>query len=149
MEALKDSLAAAANVSALLDTSYPPEQPSASSDDYSSSSISFIAFADVSVAAVHVPPPSCSPPPPPLVPAVAALSNVNFAVQPGSRLAVVGAAGAGKTSLCFALLKMLPLASGDITFDGRSVRSFDTDSISRLISYAIPSLICQLVFDMD
>ena len=66
------------------------------------------------------------------------LSNVNFGVQPGSRLAVVGAARAGKTSLCLALLKMLPLASGDILFDGRSVRSLLADSISTLIAY-VPS----------
>ena len=59
-------------------------------------------------------------------------------MQPGSRLAVVGAARAGKTSLCLALLKMLPLASGDILFDGRSVRSLHADSISTLIAY-VPS----------
>jgi ABC-type multidrug transport system fused ATPase/permease subunit len=140
MDALKDSLAAAANVSALLDTAYSTQQPPASHSDSSPSSISFIAFADASVAAVHVPPTPHSPAPPsyPLVPAVAPLHNVNVGVQPGSRVAVVGAQGAGKTSLCFALLKMLPLASGDISFDGKSVALFDTDSISRLISY-VPS----------
>ncbi len=33
---------------------------------------------------------------------------------------------------------MVPLAAGDISFDGRSIHLFDTDSISRLISY-VPS----------
>lgn len=141
MESLKDSLAAAANVSALLDVAYTPQQLGAPSDDLSlPSSISFIAFSDANIAAIHVPPPSPSPAssPYPLVPAVASLSNINFGVHPGSRLAIVGAHGSGKTGLCFALLKMVPLASGDILFDGCSVRMFDTDSISRLISY-VPS----------
>lgn len=64
MDALKDSLAAAANVSALLDTAYSTQQPPASHSDSSPSSISFIAFADASVAAVHVPPTPHSPAPP-------------------------------------------------------------------------------------
>ncbi len=142
MESLKDSLAAAANVSALLDVAYSPQHPGGSSpSDHSlPSQISFIAFSDASVAAIHVPPAphSAAPSPQPLVPAIASLSNVSFGVQPGSRLAVVGAPGAGKTSLCFALLKMVPLASGDISFDGCSVHKFDADSLSRLISY-VPS----------
>jgi ABC-type cobalamin/Fe3+-siderophores transport system ATPase subunit len=50
----------------------------------------------------------------------------------------VGAHGSGKTSLCFALLKMVPLAAGDISFDGRSIQMFATDSISSMISY-VPS----------
>jgi len=86
MDALKDSLAAAANVSSLLDTAHHPQQSSVSSDDPSPpSSISFIAFADASIAAIHVPPPSPSSAPPlhPLVPAVAPLSHVNVGVQPG------------------------------------------------------------------
>lgn len=141
MESLKDSLAAAANVSALLDVAYTPQQPVDPTDDHSlPGSISFIAFSDASIAAIHVPPHphSAVPLSHPLVPAVASLSNINFGVQPGSRLAIVGAHGTGKTSLCFALLKMVPLASGDVSFDGCSIRMFDTDSISRLISY-VPS----------
>jgi ABC-type multidrug transport system fused ATPase/permease subunit len=141
MESLKDALASAASVTALLDTTSPHQQPRFSTEDQTfSSSISSVVFTDASVAAIHVPPPSLSANAPShsLVPAVASLSSVNFAVQAGSRLAVVGARGSGKTSLCFALLKLVPLASGDISFDGRSVQLFDTESISRLIAY-VPS----------
>ncbi len=86
MEALKDSLSAAANVSALLDMAYSSNQPAVSPDESSSpASISFIAFADVSVAAIHVPPrPSISTiKPNSQVPAVATLAHVNIGVQPG------------------------------------------------------------------
>jgi ATP-binding cassette, subfamily C, bacterial CydC len=47
-----------------------------------------------------------------------ALHGVDLAVAPGERVAVVGASGAGKTSLVHALLRFWPLASGTASLGG-------------------------------
>lgn len=46
------------------------------------------------------------------------LDNVNIRVQPGTLVAVIGRVGAGKSSLIQAILKELPLHSGDIEVNG-------------------------------
>lgn len=47
-----------------------------------------------------------------------AVDSVRFAVQKGESVALIGANGAGKTSLMLALVGVLPLRSGDISVDG-------------------------------
>lgn len=46
------------------------------------------------------------------------LDQVNIRVQPGSLVAVIGRVGAGKSSLVQAILKELPLTSGEILVNG-------------------------------
>lgn len=50
-----------------------------------------------------------------------ALDNVSLSVVEGETLAVIGANGAGKSTLLGALAGALPLTSGDIRLDGRSI----------------------------
>src|SRR5262249_6404966 len=47
------------------------------------------------------------------------LTDVSFALAPGSIVAVVGPNGAGKSSLLEAILGLLPISGGRVTFDGR------------------------------
>lgn len=47
------------------------------------------------------------------------LDNVNIRVQPGTLVAVIGRVGAGKSSLIQAILRELPLNSGEIKVDGK------------------------------
>lgn len=49
------------------------------------------------------------------------LEAVTFHIHEGERVAVVGRNGAGKTTLLLALLGVLPVASGTITYQGRSL----------------------------
>jgi phosphonate transport system ATP-binding protein len=51
----------------------------------------------------------------------AALDGVTLAVEPGASLAVVGASGAGKTTLFRVLTRSLPLTSGKVTVGGRDL----------------------------
>ncbi len=52
---------------------------------------------------------------------VTALDGVSFAVDSGSRLAVVGASGSGKSTLLRAIAGLIPIGAGSIALDGRVV----------------------------
>jgi simple sugar transport system ATP-binding protein len=52
---------------------------------------------------------------------VYALKNVDFAVYPGEVVALIGDNGAGKSTLINVLTGVLPMDSGEITFDGQRV----------------------------
>lgn len=53
--------------------------------------------------------------------AVEAVRGVSLSLERGIRLGIVGASGCGKSSLVKALLGLVPLAAGTVTFDGQSV----------------------------
>ena len=52
---------------------------------------------------------------------VQAVNDVSFSVKKGETLGLVGESGCGKTTLGRAILKLIPVHSGDISFDGRSI----------------------------
>jgi ATP-binding cassette, subfamily B, bacterial PglK len=52
------------------------------------------------------------------------LSNINFSIGHGESVAIVGATGAGKTTLVDVLIGLLPPAAGQVTVDGQRI---DTD----------------------
>ncbi len=53
------------------------------------------------------------------------ISNVSFALEPGQILAFLGHNGAGKTTTLRAVMGLLPLRAGDVTFDGRRMDRID------------------------
>src|SRR5262249_13272222 len=61
------------------------------------------------------------------------LTEVSFTLAPGSIVAVVGPNGAGKSSLLEAILGLLPVSGGCVTFDGRMLR--DLAARSAVFSY--------------
>ena len=63
-----------------------------------------------------------------------ALTQVNLTLAPGARVALVGASGAGKSSLVAALLKLYPLQHGRILFGGRPLESLHGDELRRHIA---------------
>ena len=65
---------------------------------------------------------------------VVVLDDISFSVQPGERVAIVGASGAGKSTIIKLLLKLYEPSSGDIKFDGTSSERLSVDSIRSQIS---------------
>ena len=65
------------------------------------------------------------------------LDEINFAVEPGTRVAFVGRSGAGKTTIIKLLLRFYDPTSGRITFDGIDIRDMTKSSL-RLLLGVVP-----------
>lgn len=62
-----------------------------------------------------------------------ALSNVSFHAQPGETIALVGATGAGKSTLVNLLTRFYEFSSGAITIDGQPIRDFRVQALREKI----------------
>jgi ATP-binding cassette subfamily B protein len=65
------------------------------------------------------------------------LRNVSFAVKPGERIGIVGATGAGKSTLINLLLRFYDVTSGRILVDGLDVRSTDLQTLRAKFSLVL------------
>ncbi len=54
-----------------------------------------------------------------------ALSHISFHARPGETIALVGATGAGKSTLVNLLVRFYEFSSGQIQVDGKSIREYD------------------------
>ena len=63
-----------------------------------------------------------------------ALDGLDLTLAPGARVAVVGASGAGKSSLLAALSKLYPLQRGRVLFGGQPVDALDGDALRRRVA---------------
>jgi ABC-type bacteriocin/lantibiotic exporter with double-glycine peptidase domain len=61
------------------------------------------------------------------------LSGVNFEINPGEHVGIVGPSGSGKSTLLGALIGLVPVVAGQITFDGIDLRKLDAAAIRRQI----------------
>lgn len=62
---------------------------------------------------------------------VAALSGVNFTIQPGEHIGIIGAVGSGKTTLERLLINLYQPDSGSVQLDGTDVRQIDPGDLRR------------------
>jgi branched-chain amino acid transport system ATP-binding protein len=67
-----------------------------------------------------------------------ALSHLSFNVQAGEVLAVLGANGAGKSSLARAVSGLVPPAGGTVTFDGHQIQRWPAYRIRRVGMVHLP-----------
>ena len=65
------------------------------------------------------------------------LRDVSFAVEPGQTVALLGATGAGKSSLVHLIPRFYDVTGGRITIDGVDVRDMDEQALRRTIGVAL------------
>lgn len=65
------------------------------------------------------------------------LDNLSLRVQPGQRIALVGASGGGKSTLVSLLLRLYDPTDGQILIDGHDLREYTLDSLRRQISIVL------------
>jgi len=65
------------------------------------------------------------------------LRKISFKVNPGERIAILGATGSGKTSLIYLVPRFYDVDSGNILIDGIDVRSFKTSSLRKQIGLVL------------
>lgn len=65
------------------------------------------------------------------------LDGVSFAVEPGQKVAIVGASGSGKSTLLQLLLGLHPPASGEVLYDGTPLDRLDYGSLRRQVGVVL------------
>ena len=63
----------------------------------------------------------------------AALRGVDLTLEPGRRVALVGASGGGKTTLADLLVRFLPVDAGQATLDGQPLDRLAADDVRRVV----------------
>ena len=63
------------------------------------------------------------------------LRDFNLTIKPGERIGLVGASGAGKTTLVYMLMRFYEPAHGQILIDGQDIRGITQDSLRESIAF--------------
>ncbi|ELS04357.1 ABC-type multidrug transport system, ATPase and permease component [Xenococcus sp. PCC 7305] len=66
---------------------------------------------------------------------VPALNNLNFTIQPGETIAIVGSIGSGKSTLANALPRLLDVAPGQLFIDGYDITQLSLPDLRKAIAY--------------
>ena len=64
-----------------------------------------------------------------------ALKDVNFTIEPGETVAIVGPIGSGKSTLANALLRLLDIAAGQVFLDGVDITQMKLRDLRSAIAY--------------
>ncbi|RJP19542.1 MAG: ABC transporter ATP-binding protein [Candidatus Abyssobacteria bacterium SURF_5] len=65
------------------------------------------------------------------------IRDVSFKIKPGEKIAIVGATGAGKTTLIKLLTRMYDVTAGSILIDGKDIRGVDKHLLRRNIGMVL------------
>lgn len=65
------------------------------------------------------------------------LKNISLYAHPGQKIAFVGSTGAGKTTITNLLNRFYDINSGEITIDGRDLKSYDRDHLRKNIAMVL------------
>jgi osmoprotectant transport system ATP-binding protein len=70
----------------------------------------------------------------------AAVQELSFEISPGEICVLIGPSGCGKTTALKMVNRLIPISSGDITIDGRSVRELPLTQLRRGIGYVFQQI---------
>jgi len=69
------------------------------------------------------------------------LKNISFSINPGETAAIVGATGAGKTSIINILNRFYDINKGQILVDGIDIKELDKDNLRKRISIVLQDVV--------
>jgi ATP-binding cassette subfamily B protein len=62
------------------------------------------------------------------------LKDASFAISPGQRVVLIGASGAGKSTIVSLILRLYEVQEGSIAIDGVNIKNYQRESLRRAIS---------------
>ncbi|MFV8515880.1 ABC transporter ATP-binding protein [Mycoplasma sp. Z244B] len=65
------------------------------------------------------------------------LKNISFEALPGQKIALVGATGAGKTTITSLISRFYEIAEGEILYDGILIQAIQKDSLRKSLGYVL------------
>lgn len=65
------------------------------------------------------------------------LHNINFEIQPGKTLAIVGSTGSGKSTIINTLSRFYEVQKGKVTLDGTNIRKYKLTNLRKRISVVL------------
>jgi ATP-binding cassette subfamily B protein len=75
-----------------------------------------------------------------------ALKQVNFSIQAGSKVAIIGPTAAGKSQLLYLLTGLTRPSSGKVLFDGREIEEFNQEAFHRQVGFVFQD---SILFNMS
>ncbi len=63
------------------------------------------------------------------------LKDINFRVEKGQSIGIIGSSGSGKTTLINLLLRHIDVTSGEILINGINIKEYDIESLRNIFSY--------------
>jgi ATP-binding cassette subfamily B protein len=66
---------------------------------------------------------------------IKALENVNFKLEPGQKMAIIGKTGSGKTTMVDLLVRMYDVTNGEVLIDNKNIQSLSLSSLRQNIGY--------------
>jgi len=75
-----------------------------------------------------------------------ALKKISFAVKAGSKIAVIGPTAAGKSQLLFLLTGLINQNEGEVLFDGKNIRDYNSESFHSQVGFVFQD---SIIFNMS